>query len=79
MAWLLPLVLLLGVFRPRSTVVMGGIVVVGRELYSFGYNTREGPNSKVREMGAYPLNIAEILMIISFGQIFYSRRFSGLL
>ena len=78
MAWLLPLVLLLGVFRPRSTVVMAGIVVVGRELYSFGYNTREGPYSKVREMGAYPLNIAEILMIISFGQLFYSRRFSGL-
>jgi len=75
MAWLMPLVLLLGMFRPRSTVALAGTVIVGRELYSFGYNSREGPNSKVREMGAYPLNIAEILMILSFGQLFYSRRF----
>ncbi len=56
-------------------MVLAGTVVVGRELYSFGYNSRKGPNSKVREMGAYPLNIAEILMILSFGQLFYSRRF----
>jgi hypothetical protein len=33
----------------------------------------------VRELGAYPLNIAEILMIISLGQLFYSRRLAGLL
>jgi hypothetical protein len=76
---MLPLVMVLGVFRPRSTLVLSGTVITGRELYRIGYQSREGHNSKIREMGAYPLNIAEMLMILSLGQLFYSRRFVGLL
>lgn len=44
-----------------------------------GYTSNQGPNSKVREMGAVPLNIAEIFMILGLGSIFYRKRFAGLL
>jgi len=49
-------------------MTLGGIVFIGRWLYYYGY-IFEGPNSKIRHLGAYPLNIAEMLMIMSLGGI----------
>ena len=55
---------------------MGCVVFVGRELYRYGYMTKDGPNSHIREMGAIPLNIAQLLMIVSFG-LLGVRYFTG--
>ena len=44
---------------------MGGVVLVARELYRYGYMTNDGADSKIREAGAYPLNIAENIVLMS--------------
>jgi len=44
-----------------------------------GYLSKDGPNSPIREMGAYPLNIAEIIMILGLGSIWFRRRYDGLI
>ena len=67
---LMPLTLVAGVFFPRFTVSCIGTIIVGRELYRYGYLTKEGPNSLIRELGAYPLNIAEIFLIMSLGLVY---------
>ena len=51
-----------GIFFPRLTTGFGIIILFGRELYRYGYMTNEGPNSLIREIGAYALNISEILV-----------------
>ena len=61
---------------PRAAACMGGIVLIGRELYRFGYMTKEGPSSKIREAGALPLNAAEFLLICSVGG-FCLKRWTG--
>lgn len=66
----MPLTLAGGIFFPRFTFGCTSVVLVGRELYRFGYMSKDGPNSKIRELGAYPLNIAEILMILSLGVVY---------
>ena len=66
----MPLTLVGGIFLPRFTFGCTSVVLVGRELYRFGYMSKDGPNSKIRELGAYPLNIAEILMILSLGVVY---------
>jgi hypothetical protein len=66
----MPLTLVGGIFFPRFTFGCTSVVLVGRELYRFGYMSKDGPNSKIRELGAYPLNIAEILMILSLGVVY---------
>lgn len=43
---------------------------MGREFYRFGYLSKEGASSKIREMGALPLNAAEFFMIGSLGFIY---------
>lgn len=48
---------------------MGATVLVGRELYRYGYMTNDGPNSSIREAGAIPLNVAEMLMIVGIAGI----------
>ena len=58
-----------GIFFPRFGATMASIVVAGRELYRYGYMSDEGPNAKIREVGAIPLNIAEASMIIGIGVI----------
>lgn len=60
--------LLLGLFYPRLAASLGGVVFMSRWLYYYGY-IYEGPSSKIRHLGAYPLNIAEILMIVSLAGI----------
>lgn len=54
-------------------------MLVGRELYRYGYMTNEGPSSHIREAGAIPLNIAEIFMLLGIGALawkyFLSRFF----
>ena len=64
LAWTMPTLLLAGLFAPRTTLGLGVVMLGGRELYRMGYQTSDGPNSKIREMGAIPLNIAELLMVI---------------
>jgi len=66
----MPLTLVGGIFFPRFTFGCTSVVLVGRELYRFGYMSKDGPNSKIRELGAYPLNIAEIFMILSLGAVY---------
>ena len=66
----MPLTLIGGIFFPRFIVGSTSVVLVGRELYRFGYMSKDGPNSKLRELGAYPLNIAEIFMILSLGLVY---------
>ena len=78
----MPLFLLNGIFFPRITAAMGGVVLVGRELYRYGYMTKQGPNSGIRELGAIPLNVAEFLVVgcllFTYGRYkmgpFFSRR-----
>ena len=67
LAWALPLLLVGGAFTPRFSAALGLTVFVGRELYRYGYMTKEGPNSHIREAGAIPLNIAEVMMILGVG------------
>ena len=67
LTWSLPLLLVGGVFMPRFFTAMGLTVIVGRELYRYGYMTNEGPNSHIREAGAIPLNAAEFFMIAAVG------------
>ena len=82
LAWSLPAILVGGLFFPKFCATMGGVVIIGRELYRAGYMTKHGPNSTIRELGAVPLNIAEILVIGSLTIIgikyftgpFFSRR-----
>lgn len=70
LAWLMPLTLMTGIFFPRFTFGCTSVVLVGREFYRFGYLSKDGPNSRIREMGAYPLNIAELMLILSLGAVY---------
>ena len=63
----MPLSLVTGVFFPRFTFGCLTIVFVGRELYRFGYLSKNGASSKIREMGAIPLNVAELMLIMALG------------
>jgi len=56
--------LLSGVFYPRASLAFGSVILVGRELYRYGYMTNQGPNSSIREVGAFPLNIAELCICL---------------
>ena len=48
---------------PRFATGMAGVMLIGRELYRFGYLDKDGPSSKVREAGAIPLNAAGVFLI----------------
>ena len=61
---------------PRFTAAMATVVLFGRELYRFGYLTKEGPSSKIRELGAVPLNAAEFFVIGSVSCYLF-KRWSG--
>ena len=69
LSWALPLLLVGGIFTPRFSSAMGLTVFVGRELYRYGYMTNEGANSHIRELGAIPLNAAEVFMILGVGAL----------
>ena len=77
LSWTLPLFLANGLFFPRTTAFMAAIVLGGRELYRAGYMSPEGPTSKVREYGAYPLNITELLLTVSVLAIVTRYQFGG--
>ena len=79
LAWLMPLICVGGVFHPRVTAGLATIVLGGRTLYRIGYLSDEGPTSKIREAGAIPLNIAEILLICSLPFVYWRARYPGLL
>ena len=66
LAWSLPMLLIGGLFFPRLATGLGSTILVGRELYRFGYMSPDGPNSHIREAGAIPLNIAEIIMLVRY-------------
>ena len=68
--------MLLGLFYPWFATFLGGVVFVGRWFYYYGYII-EGPNSQIRHLGAYPLNIAEMLMILSLAGIAIWKRNLG--
>ena len=67
LAWAFPLLLVGGAFTPRLSASLGIVVLIGRELYRYGYMTNEGHTSKIREAGAIPLNAAEFFMILGVG------------
>lgn len=69
--------MMLGVFVPRITAGLGLVVIGGRELYRFGYMSPEGPTSKIREYGAYPLNISELLIASGVLFMFLRYQFGG--
>ena len=73
----MPSFLIAGFFFPRTAASLAAVVLGGREVYRYGYMTPDGPNSKIREYGAYPLNIAEALMIASVSFIFMRYQFGG--
>lgn len=70
----MPLTLVAGIFLPRFTVGCVGTIIIGRELYRYGYLTNEGANSAIRELGAYPLNIAEMFLIMSLGLVYFKYK-----
>ena len=74
LSWTLPLFIVNGVFFPTFTAGLGGVVIAGRELYRMGYMSPEGPTSKIREIGAVPLNICELLAILSLSFAFMRWR-----
>lgn len=74
LSWVMPLLLVGGVFNPRWTASAAGVVLVGRELYRFGYLSKHGPNSTIREAGAIPLNAAELSMIGALGLVYLKHR-----
>ena len=59
---------------PRFATAMGSVMLVGREFYRFGYHDKNGASSKVRELGAIPLNIAGVLLMGSLGLVAAKRR-----
>jgi len=65
LSWTLPFIFVNGMFFPRMTASLCGIVIGGREIYRIGYMSKDGPNSKVREYGAGSLNVSEILICLS--------------
>ena len=77
LAWTMPSFLIGGLFFPRTAAALGTVVIGGREIYRYGYMTPDGPNSKVREKGAYPLNIAEAVLAVSVTFIFLRYQFGG--
>ena len=70
-----PLLFVGGIFRPRLAATVAGTVLVGREFYRIGYLTKEGPSSVIREIGAVPTNVSEILLILGIGSIYLRRKF----
>lgn len=58
---------------------MGSVIIVGRELYRWGYLSKDGPNSHIRELGAIPLNAAEIFLVLGFASLYFRMRYEGLL
>jgi len=66
-----------GLFFPRLTAGLGAVVLVGRELYRIGYMSPEGPVSTIREYGAYPLNISELLAVFALSFVFLRHQFGG--
>ena len=79
LSWSLPVMFVGGLFQPLFTIAMQSIVIVGRELYRFGYLTKDGPNSWIRELGAIPLNAAEVMLILGFSSIWFRHRFQGMI
>ena len=79
LSWSLPLILVSGIFRPRFTLALTGVIFTGRTLYSVGYTSCEGANSKIREMGAIPLNIAELLLVLGLAGLFVKHKMSWML
>eukprot|EP00347_Sterkiella_histriomuscorum_P021275 403334577 len=67
LSWALPALLINGLFFPKFSASMGLVVLVGRELYRYGYMSNDGPNSKIRELGAVPLNAAEMFLLGGIG------------
>ena len=65
LAWVIPTLLFGGFFFPRFATGLGSVILVGREFYRAGYMSNDGPNSKIREIGAIPLNVAEMLLMVS--------------
>ena len=63
LSWFLPLLFVQGIFAPRFSAGMAATMLIGRELYRFGYLTKEGPSSRIREAGAIPLNAAGFFLI----------------
>mmetsp|Transcript_5909 Transcript_5909/g.4217 ORF Transcript_5909/g.4217 Transcript_5909/m.4217 type:complete len:156 (+) Transcript_5909:248-715(+) len=78
MVWVLPALLVSGAFMPRFTLAMGCTYVTGRELYRIGYTSNEGANSKIREMGALPLNAAGLFLILAISSIYFRNRFKSM-
>ena len=72
----MPALLVNGIFFPKFSASIGMCVIIGREFYRYGYMTNDGPNSKIREIGAIPLNVAEISLYLGLALII-SRYFFG--
>lgn len=75
LVWGLPVLLVTGVFQPTLAAIFGTTTLVGRELYKYGYNTRQGPNSNIREAGAIMLNASEILLLLLMGTMWFRLKF----
>ena len=62
---------------PRFTASMAAVMLVGREFYRFGYLDKNGPSSKVREVGAVALNAAGIFVTLSAVMVVLKRQTGG--
>ena len=63
-----------GIFNARFTASMAGVVLVGREFYRFGYLSKHGPSSRIREVGAVPLDVAEFGMVCALSLVYLKYR-----
>lgn len=73
MSWTMPLLLISGVFLQKSTIFLASTTLIGRELYRWGYY-KEGPTSKIREVGAVSHNAASVLMMLGLGFVFIRHK-----
>ena len=62
---------------PRFSTMMATTMLLGREFYRFGYLDRDGPSSRVREVGAVALNAAGIFLIASAALVVLKRQTGG--
>lgn len=58
----LPLSLLNGLIYPLSTIWLLSVYIVGRYLFTLGYQEKEGAWDKNRLLGSVFVNIAKVLM-----------------
>ena len=74
LCFVVPALLFGSIFRPKLVIGASTVVLVGWELYAYGYQQPEGANSLIREIGGISAVLMELLCIGSMLGIAIWRR-----